>query len=405
MYTIWSDRLAPGARQMTSSAIRNMLQVTEQPAIISFAGGLPAPECFPTAALTTAAERVLVEQPLAALQYGPTEGYRPLRSLVASQMEQLGLAIPASQVLISSGSQQALDLLGKLFLDPQALVAVEEPTYLGALQAWRPYRPRFVTLPLDDEGLDVAELARRLANGLRPRFLYLVSCFQNPTGVTLSPQRRAALIELAAQYRLPIVEDDPYGALHYDGARPQPLAALDSARHGALRHVIYLGTFSKVLAPGLRVGWIAAPADLVPKLVQAKQGLDLHTSGLTQAIIMEACQHGLLEQHLPQLRSTYCTRRDAMLTALAQCMPAGTRWTQPAGGMFIWVTLSAHLNAATLLPAALEQQVAFVPGETFYANGGGMRTLRLNFTHATPEQITTGIARLGQTIAGSASIT
>ncbi len=396
----WSERLSGGAQHITSSAIRDLLKLTEQPAVISFAGGLPAPECFPTAELTAAAERVLTTHPLAALQYGPTEGYAPLRAFLAARMTSLNIPISMEQVLITSGSQQALDLLGKLFLDSSALVVVEQPTYLGALQAWRPYGPHFVTLPLNAEGLDVTALARLLANGAQPRFLYLVSCFQNPTGVTLSSAGRHDLIELAARYALPIVEDDPYGDLCYGSERPEPLAALDIALYGKLRHVIYLSSFSKIVAPGLRIGWVAAPTGLFHKLAHAKQGLDLHTGSLAQATAFEACHNGLLDDHVPRIRATYRTRRDTLLVALAEQMPPGVRWTHPEGGMFIWLTLPEQIDATELLYAALEQQVAFVPGATFHANGGGTSTLRLNFSHCAPERITEGIRRLGAAIRG-----
>jgi len=398
MDNLWTDRFSAGIQQTTSSAIRDLLKVTEQPEMISFAGGLPAPECFPTEELTAAAERVLVERPVAALQYGPTEGYMPLREFLTSHVARLGISIPVEQLLITSGSQQALDLLGKLMIDPGALVAVEEPTYMGALQAWRPYQPRFATLPMDEEGLVVGALERLLQSGERPRFLYLVSSFQNPTGVTLSPERRHRLLEVATEYRLPIVEDDPYGELYYNSARPQPLAALDVELSGALRHVAYLSTFSKLLAPGLRVGWVAAPQELVSKLVQAKQGLDLHTGSLTQAMAYEACRDGLLDRHVPTIRSTYHTRRDAMLEALDLYMPKDVKWTRPKGGMFIWLTLPSHIDTSMLLQTSLDQKVAFVPGAAFHANGGGTNTLRLNFSHSTPERITEGVTRLGRAV-------
>ncbi len=398
MDNLWTDRFSTGIQQSTSSAIRDLLKVTEQPEMISFAGGLPAPECFPTEELTAAAERVLVERPVVALQYGPTEGYKPLREFLTSHVARLGISVPVEQLLITSGSQQALDLLGKLMIDPGALVAVEEPTYMGALQAWRPYQPRFATLPMDEEGLVVDALERLLQGGERPRFLYLVSSFQNPTGVTLSPERRHRLLEVATEYHLPIVEDDPYGELYYNSARPQPLAALDVELSGALRHIAYLSTFSKLLAPGLRVGWVAAPEELVSKLVQAKQGLDLHTGSLTQAMAYEACRDGLLDRHVPTIRSTYHTRRDTMLEALELHMPKDVKWTRPKGGMFIWLTLPTHIDTTLLLQTSLDQKVAFVPGAAFHANGGGTNTLRLNFSHSTPERITQGVTRLGRAI-------
>jgi 2-aminoadipate transaminase len=399
--TFWEEHLSQGARNITSSAIRDLLKVTEQPDMISFAGGLPAPECFPAEEITAAAERVLVERPLAALQYGPTEGYGPLRELLASKTSELGINVSIDQVLVTSGSQQALDLLGKLFLEPQAPVVVEEPTYLGALQAWRPYQPAFFTVPLDADGMDVDALEALLASGLRPRFCYLVSCFQNPTGVTLSPERRRKLIELAAQYQMLIVEDDPYGELAYDGPRTTPLAAIDVELHGELRHVVYLSTLSKQLAPGMRVGWVAAPTTLIGRMAHAKQGMDLHSSSMAQAVAYEACREGLLERHIPVIRSIYRARRDAMCAALEAYMPAEVRWNRPHGGMFVWLTLPEQIDTTRLLSASLEHHVAFVPGTTFFANGGGHNTMRLNFSHPTSERITEGIKRLADAIRDS----
>ena len=399
MSTIWTEQLSAGARNITSSAIRDLLKVTEQPEVISFAGGLPSPDCFPTEELMAAAERVLVEKPLAALQYGPTEGYAPLREFILTLMNERGLTMPIEQVLTLNGSQQGLDTVAKLLIDPGALVLVEQPTYMGALQAFRPYQPRFVTLPMDDDGLDVSALEQVLSSGERPRFLYLVSCFQNPTGITPSHERKRAILDVAARYRLPIVEDDPYGELYYEGTRPPIMAAMDVEMHGELRHVVYLSTFSKLLAPGLRVGWVAAPSELIGKLVHAKQGLDLHTGSLSQAIAYEACRDGLLHRHVPTIRATYHARRDAMLAALDQFMPSGVTWTRPKGGMFVWLALPLQIDAATLLQASLEQKVAFVPGAAFHANGGGANTMRLNFSHSNPERITEGVRRLGRSVA------
>jgi 2-aminoadipate transaminase len=396
---IWQGSLSAATETITSSAIRDLLHLTVQPEMISFAGGLPAPQCFPSEELTAAAERVLTEQPLAALQYGPTEGHAPLRQLLAGRMANQGMAVSVEQLLITSGSQQALDLLGKLLIDEGATVLVEQPTYLGALQAWRPYRPRFVSLPMDDDGLLPAAVEQALATGPRPRFLYTVSSFQNPTGVTLSVERRQALIAIAARYGLPIIEDDPYGELRYSGERPPTLAALDIAAHGELRHVVYLSTFSKVLAPGLRVGWALLPAPLTDKFVQAKQGLDLHSSSLSQLVAYEASRNGLIDRHLPTIIATYGARRDAMLAALAQHMPPHVSWTQPEGGMFLWLRLPAEMDSAAILRRAIAEQVAFVPGATFHADGSGANTMRLNFSHAAPDRIREGVARLGRALA------
>jgi 2-aminoadipate transaminase len=398
MTTLWTNSLSNGARSMTSSAIRDLLKVTEQPEVISFAGGLPAPECFPTEELTAAAERVLVERPLSALQYGPTEGYRPLRELIITIMRGRGLSIPIEQVLTLNGSQQGLDTMGKLLIDQDSIVLVEEPTYMGALQAFRPYSPKFIALPMDEDGLDISALEQLLKSGAHPRFLYLVSCFQNPTGITPSPERKRALLEVAARYSLPIVEDDPYGELFYEGTRPPILAAMDTEMHGELRHVVYLSTFSKLLAPGLRVGWAAVPKELVSKFAQAKQGLDLHTGSLSQAVAYEACRDGLLDRHVPTIRATYHARRDAMLASLDKLMLKEVRWTRPKGGMFVWLTLPQNVDSTILLEASLEQKVAFVPGTSFHANGGGTNTMRLNFSHSSPERITEGVSRLARSI-------
>jgi len=398
MTSLWTERFSSGAKNMTSSAIRDLLKVTEQPEVISFAGGLPSPDCFPTEEITAAAERVLVEKPLAALQYGPTEGYAPLREFITTLMRGRGLSIPSDQILTLNGSQQGLDTIAKLLIDPGSPVLVEQPTYMGALQAFRPYQPRFISLPLDDDGLDVSALENLLKSGERPRFLYLVSCFQNPTGITPSIERKRALVKLAAQYRLPIVEDDPYGELYYEGARPPILAAIDAEMHGELRHVVYLSTFSKLLAPGLRVGWVASPKELLGKFVHAKQGLDLHTGSLSQAVAYEVCRDGLLDRHIPTIRATYHARRDAMLQALDTLMPKDVTWTRPNGGLFLWLTLPEQIDADALLERSLEQKVAFVPGESFHANGGGTNTMRLNFSHSTAERIAEGVGRLARSV-------
>lgn len=401
MDPIWNDRIAEGARGISSSAIRDLLKLTAQPDMISFAGGLPAPELFPAEEISAASEQAIAEAPLAALQYGPTEGFAPLRELIAGWLRRLDVAVHPEQLLVTAGSQQGLDMIGRLLIDPGAPVAVEEPTYLGALQAWQTCRPHYLTLPVDDDGLDVAALERMLASGVRPRFLYLVSCFQNPTGVTLAPARRVRLVELAARYDLAIIEDDPYGELFYEGGRTTPLAALDIAMHGELRHVVYLGTLSKLLAPGLRVGWMAAPRPLYERLVMLKQGMDLHTGSTAQALAYYACRDGLLDRHIPRLRAVYGARRDAMLAALARELPAGVRWTRPTGGMFLWLTLPEGQNAQVLLGRALERKVAFVPGQPFHPGGGGATTMRLNFSHSAPAQLAEGVSRLAAAMRAS----
>ncbi|NJK81654.1 MAG: PLP-dependent aminotransferase family protein [Chloroflexaceae bacterium] len=396
METVWSQHFSQSIQNVTSSIIRDLLHLTQRPSVISFGGGLPAPECFPVEDIQAATEQILIEDPLVALQYGPTEGYQPLRELIAVHMQNLGAFVSAEQIQITTGSQQALDLLGRLMIDPEAPVLVEDPTYLGALQAWRTHNPRFITVPVDEEGLDVAYLERLLAEGVRPRFLYVMSSFQNPTGVTMSLARRQTLIEVISRYHLPVIEDDPYGELYFSGQRATPLAALDVAYNGTLRHVAYLSSFSKLLSPGMRVGWVAAPPELLGKLAHLKQGIDLHTSSLSQATVYVACRDGLLERHVPTIRDIYRRRRDVMMQTLAQTMPAGVRWTEPDGGMFVWLTLPRYFDTTALLRTALDYDVAFVPGTCFYANSGGDNTLRLNFSQPSPDQIREGIGRLGK---------
>jgi 2-aminoadipate transaminase len=399
---LWESHWASAVNSISSSAIRELLKITEQPGVISFAGGLPSPSCFPAEELAVAAERVLAREAGRVLQYGPTEGFPPLREFLASLMAGRGLPIAAEQLIITSGSQQGLDMIGKLLIDPGDTVLVENPTYVGALQALRPYRPSFVTLPMDDRGLRIEGLELALddlaAAGRRPKFLYTVANFQNPTGVTLAAERRHALLDLAERHGLPLVEDDPYGELRYSGEAPPLLAALDIERWGEPRQVVYLSTFSKLLAPALRVGWAVGPGALLYRMVQVKQGLDLQTSSLNQAIAFEACRDGLLARQIPRICRTYHERRDTMLAELEQAMPRGTRWTRPDGGMFLWVTLPEELNASQLLARAIERQVAFVPGADFHANGGGQNTMRLNFSHPTPEQIQVGVRRLAEAI-------
>lgn len=398
----WEAHRALAADAMVSSAIRELLKVTEQEGMISFAGGLPSPDCFPTAAIAEATQNVLARSAGKALQYGPTPGLMPLRELCAEMLVGRGISVGGEQVLITSGSQQALDVIGKLMIDPGDTVLVEDPTYLGALQAWRPYRPTFATLPMDDEGLIVDALVERLADlraaGTSPKFLYVVPNFQNPTGVSMSAARRHVLLDVAAEHDLPILEDDPYGELRYTGETIPPLAALDVARHGEPRHVVYLSTFSKLLAPGLRVGWVTAPAWMLRRIEQVKEGLDLHTGTLSQAIAYEACRDGLLERHIPVIRKVYGERREVMLGALADEMPAGVHWTTPEGGMFLWCNLPPGVSSAAVFDRAIAQHVAFVPGSPFFANGGGEGAMRLNFSHPDPDQLRTGVARLAAAI-------
>jgi 2-aminoadipate transaminase len=387
-------RLARRAARLNPSVIREILKLTEQPGIVSLAGGLPAPEAFPVEAVREATARVLADAPREALQYAASEGFGPLREWVAAQMAAQGLRTSAAQVLITTGSQQGLDLVGKVLIDAGAPVAVEAPTYLGALQAFTPYEPRFQPVVCDDEG----PRPDALADAADARFLYLLPSFQNPAGRTIGAARRAELAAQAARIGLPLVEDNPYGELWYDAPPPPLLAALagDAA--------VYLGSFSKVLAPGLRLGYVVAPPALFPKLLQAKQAADLHTPGFNQRIAHEVLRDGLLERHLPLVRARYRAQRDAMAAALQRHLPAGCRWQRPAGGMFFWVELPEGLDAAALLPRAVEAGVAYVPGAPFYCCDPRPNTLRLSFVTVPPAAIERGVALLGQVLAEALAV-
>ncbi|HSV79155.1 MAG TPA: PLP-dependent aminotransferase family protein, partial [Ramlibacter sp.] len=331
--------------------------------------------------------RVLHEDGRAALQYGASEGYGPLRELVAAQ---LPWTVDPSRVLITTGSQQGLDLLAKVLIDSGSRILVETPTYLGALQAFTPMEPEVVGVASDDEGVEVADLARQ---GPGARFAYLLPNFQNPTGRSMSEARRAAVTGAAARLGLPIVEDNPYGELWFDNPPPAPLTARNP------EGCIYLGSFSKVLAPGLRLGYVVAPPAIAPKLLQAKQAADLHSPSFNQRLVVEVMRDGFLARHVPTIRALYRAQRDAMLAALDREMAGlDVRWNRPAGGMFLWARLPAGLRAIDLLPRAVERGVAFVPGAPFYAGAPDHRTLRLSFVTASPEQIATGIAALAATI-------
>lgn len=397
MKTLWAERYAQRTQGMRSSAVRELLKLTEQPDIISFAGGLPAPEVFPVAEFQEACKNVLSEYGPKALQYSTTEGYKPLREMIARHTCRYGIDVGPDNILITTGSQQALDLIGKVFINPGDHVLVESPTYLGALQAWNSYQAEYVTVPMDDDGLQTDKLEDALR--VSPKFIYALPNFQNPAGITLSFERRQKLIELADHYGVPIVEDDPYGQLRYEGKHLLPLVVLDNhfQGNGGIRYsgnVIYLSTFSKTLAPGLRLGWIVAPVEVIEKFVMAKQGIDLHTSSFNQMVAYEVARGGFLDKHVQVIRKVYGERRNAMLEALDEYFPAEVKWTKPQGGLFLWVTLPNHLSADTVLRQAIERKVAFVPGTSFYADGSGKNTLRLNFSYVTPERINEGIKRL-----------
>ena len=386
-------QLARRAARMNPSVIREILKVTERPGIISLAGGLPSPDSFPVEAMREATARVLRDNPSEALQYAASEGFAPLREWVAAQMAEQGLQVDPTQVLITTGSQQGLDLVGKVLVDPGSTVAVEAPTYLGALQAFAPYEPGIVTVDCDDDG----PLPAGLSAAAGARFLYVLPNFQNPSGRCIGETRRAALVDAARAARLPLVEDNPYGDLWFDAAPPPPLAA------GWAEGTVYLGSFSKVLAPGLRLGYVIAPKALCPKLLQAKQAADLHTPGFNQRVVHEVIRDGFLRSHVPTIRARYKAQRDAMRAALETHLPAGCRWTVPSGGMFFWLELPDDVDAVALLPSAVELGMAYVPGAAFFASDPKPNTLRLSFVTVAPAQIERGVMLLAQALAASRS--
>jgi len=402
MQTPWDHRYAQRTQRMASSAIRELLKVTEKPDVISFAGGLPAPDVFPVEEIAEACQRVLHDQGALALQYSTTEGYLPLREMIARHTARYGFEISPDHVLITASSQQALDLLGKVFINPGDCILVESPTYLGALQAWNAYGAEYVTVPMDEDGMDTDALEEALRAG--PKFIYVLPNFQNPSGSTLSLERRYKLIRLADRYGVPIVEDDPYGQLRYDGEHLPSVVALDSQSrddcHTSYRgNVIYLSTFSKILAPGLRLGWVIAPPEVIHKIVTAKQGADLHTSTFTQMVAYEVSRGGFIDRHVPLIKKVYGERRDVMLAAMDRYFPPEVDWTHPKGGLFLWGILPEYLDAADVLQSAVEEKVAFVPGRPFHPFGDGKNTMRLNFSHSTPDKIEEGIYRLGKVLA------
>ncbi len=408
MTTPWKQRYSLRMQNMGGSLIRELLKLTQDPNLISFAGGLPAPEIFPVKAFEEASCHVLQTYGSQALQYSATEGYLPLRQWIVDYMAGYGIEASVDNVMITSGSQQALDLIGKVLINPGDLILTENPTYLGALQAWRSYQAEYTSVPIDDNGLQTEYLEEALCGG--PKFMYILPNFQNPGGVTLSLERRLKVIEVADRYGVPIIEDDPYGELRFDGEHIPPLVVLDaqllngrpnySNGHGYMRgNVIYTSTFSKTLAPGLRLAWIVAPSEVIQCCIMAKQGMDLHTSSFVQMTAYEVLKNGFLENHVRLIRQVYSERRDVMLESLQRYFPPGTHWTRPEGGLFLWVTLPERIDTLALMPKALENKVAYVPGTAFFPDGSGSNTFRLNFSNANPENIEVGIRRLGEVLA------
>lgn len=379
---------------LKTSEIRELLKLTESPDIISFAGGLPAPELFPIQKIKEAAEIVLDESGKSALQYGATEGFLPLRKIIAEErMKSAGVDVTASDILITSGSQQGLDFTGKIFLNPGDVVICESPSYLGAINAFRAYEAKFVEVETDENGMIMEKLEEALINNPQAKYIYIIPDFQNPTGKTLALERRPRIVELALKYNIPIVEDNPYGELIFEGERLPAIKSFD--KEGI---VIYLGTFSKTFCPGIRLGWVCASPSLLMKYIIVKQGADLQTNSLSQREAALFMQMNKLDEHIEKIKAVYKKRKDLMLETMEKEFPENCSFTYPQGGLFTWVKLPEGVDAAKLLELALEEKVAFVPGGSFFPNGGKNNYCRLNYSCMPEEKIVEGIKRLGKVL-------
>ena len=387
-------KLAKRMEKIKASEIRELLKLTQHPEMISFAGGLPAPETFPVEDFRAAADRVLIEQGERALQYSPTDGDKELRDLIARRMNAVrGTKVSSDEILITSGSQQGLDMSAKILLNEGDVVLCESPTYLGAIQAFVPYAPRFIEIATDDEGMDMEELERVLSTQERVKMIYVIPDFQNPSGRTWSRARREKLVELANRFEVPVVEDSPYAELRFEGEDIPSIKSMDTEGM-----VIHLGTFSKIFCPGLRVAWLAAAPEIRRKFELVKQGVDLHTSTIAQLDILQYMKEHDLDANIRGIRELYRERHDVMLEAMDELMPEGVHYTRPQGGMFLWVELPEGAEARVVLERCLKEKVAFVPGSSFYPNGGHENTMRVNYSVSSPDRIRTGVERMARII-------
>lgn len=386
--------LASRMSRMKTSAVREILKIAERPEILSFAGGLPAPELFPVEAIAQAHNEVFAHEGPAAMQYSTTEGYGPLREWICAHLGERGLAATVEQVIITAGSQQGIDLVAKVMLDADDVVVVENPSYLAALQNFDGYQAKIEVVGSDDQGMKVEELEALAARVKQLKLIYIVPNFHNPKGTTLSLERRHALVRFAQKHRVLILEDNPYGELRFRGEALPSLASLDD-----MGVVVQLGTFSKTLAPGLRIGWAVGSRELMRSLTIVKQSTDLHTATLSQRATARLLAKFDYNAHLTRLRAVYGERCQAMLDSLTAHMPEGTRWTQPDGGMFLWVELPRGMRGEEILPRAVEQRVAFVPGSPFFASNPRPECIRLNYSNRPPELIDEGMRRLASVLA------
>ena len=401
MSKTWEKIFSTRADRMQSSAIRDLLKISSLPGVISFAGGMPSPDAFPIERFIEASQKILREQGDKALQYSTTEGYLPLRQFICDYSAKVGIHIQPENVLITNGSQQALDLIGKVFIDPGDPVLAESPTYIGAIQAWNVYGVNFITVETDKDGMIPESLESQMDNN--PKLLYLLPNFQNPMGTTLPLERREETIKICHKHEVLIIEDDPYGKLRYEGKHLPTAVKLDADIYPNSNgknqgNVIYLSTFSKILVPGLRLAWVIAPEEIIRKLVQAKQGSDLHTSTFNQYLAYEICRDDFLDSHLPVIRAVYNKRRDLMMDLIDTLFPSDVSYLRPNGGLFLWVTTPEELNTEDMLPLAVENKVAYIPGGPFHTDGTGKNTMRLNFSNASEEEIRIGMQRLSDVL-------
>ncbi len=386
-------KFASRMENLKASEIREILKLIENPEVISFAGGLPAPELFPVEEMKQVANMVLDEDRDKALQYSPTEGFPPLREKISLRLRDQGIASTKDDVLITNGSQQGLDLTGKIFLDEHSIVLCESPSYLGAINAFKTYMPRFIEIETDDDGMVMEDLERVLKQVDQVRLIYVIPDFQNPSGRTWSVERRKRLVELANEYDLPVVEDNPYGELRFEGERPPAVKSFDTENR-----VAYLGTFSKTFCPGLRIGWILARGEMMQKYNFVKQSSDLHTSSISQREINKFMEVYDFDAHIEKIKEVYKMRRDVMMAAIKEEFPEGISCTYPQGGLFTWCELPEEMDSKEIFKKAIEQNVAFVPGGSFFPNGGKENCFRVNFSMMGEEKIKEGIKRLGEVL-------
>jgi len=390
---LFSERM----KTMRPSEIRELLKLTQNPEIISFAGGLPNPKAFPVDELVEITREVLEKHGKVALQYGPTEGIRSFREVLASRCAKEGMDVTSENVVITTGSQQGLDMIGRVFLDPGDTIIVELPTYLGAINAFRAYEVNFEGIPLDEDGMKIDLLEEKIEElkkkGITPKFIYVVPTFQNPAGVVMSESRRRKLIDIANEHDLIVIEDDPYGKLIYEGKPAKPLKALDDEGR-----VIYISTFSKILAPGFRLAWIVASEELIRKLTIAKQALDLCSNTFVQFVAKEFIEGGYLDLHIMKIIEMYRPKRDKMIEAIKNYFPSDTIFYKPRGGMFAWVTIPGNIDTEEMFLDAIKEKVAYIHGKAFYVDGGGANSMRLNFSYSSEELIDEGMRRLGKVI-------